>query len=98
TFTDGNPSAPLSDFPLANVTINWGDGTITNPTSISQPGGIGTLFEVFGAHSYTKVGTFHLKVTAKDVGGAVSNTTNFDVMIVDPPVAAVATAVTTAME
>jgi len=39
TFTDANPFAPLSDFPLANVTIFWGDGTSSNATSITQPGG-----------------------------------------------------------
>ncbi len=45
TFTDANPLASLSDFPLANVTIQWGDGGSSNATSITQPGGVGRPFE-----------------------------------------------------
>ena len=57
TFVDANPAALLSDFPLANVTINWGDGGSSHATSITQPGGTGTVFEVFGTHTYAEEGT-----------------------------------------
>ena len=57
---NANPAAPLADFPLANVTINWGDGTTSNATSITQPGGIGTALNVFGTHTYAEEGaTLH---------------------------------------
>ncbi|OYV87043.1 MAG: hypothetical protein B7Z73_10710 [Planctomycetia bacterium 21-64-5] len=57
TFSDANPNAPLSDFPLANVTIQWGDGSTSNATSITQPGGPGTAFDVFGDDTYGQAGT-----------------------------------------
>src|SRR5947199_165880 len=48
TFTDANPTAPLTDF---TATIDWGDGT-TTPGVITQPGGTGTAFVVSGTHTY----------------------------------------------
>ncbi len=79
TFTDADPTAPASDFPLANVTINWGDGSTSSATAITQPGGVGTAFDVFGSHTYGKAGATAspLQVTITDVGGSVSNTTNY---------------------
>ena len=76
TFTDANPTAPLSDFPLTNVTISWGDGTTSNATAIMQPGGVGTPFVVFGSHTYAEEGPSAnpLTVTITDVGGMISNT------------------------
>ena len=55
TFTDANPTATLADFPLANVTIQWGDigSTPSNATSITQTG---TTFHVFGSHTYGAAG------------------------------------------
>ena len=71
TLTDANPLAPLSDIPLANVTIQWGDGSTSDATAITQPGGIGTPFDVFGSHTYDKAGATAnpLLVTITDVGG-----------------------------
>jgi subtilisin-like proprotein convertase family protein len=79
TFADANPIGTLSDFPLRNVSIAWGDGSTTHATSVTQPDGVGTPFHVFGKHTYTTSGVQAgpLQVTVTDVGGAVSNTTNF---------------------
>ena len=79
TFADANPAAPLGDFPLANVTIAWGDGSTSNATAITQPGGAGTAFDVFGSHTYGKAGATAspIQVTITDVGGAASNNTSY---------------------
>ncbi len=65
TFTDSNPFAPTSDF---TVSINWGDKT-TSAGSVSQPGGIGTVFLVDGTHTYAEEGTYAVTATVTDVGG-----------------------------
>ena len=75
TFTDANPLAPLSDFPLANATIQWGDGATSNATAITQPGGVGTVFYVFGSHTYTEEGVSTVSVSIRDIGGATSDIT-----------------------
>ena len=77
TFTDANPLASLSDFPLANVTIQWGDGGSSNATSITQPGGVGRPFDVFGSHTYAEEGSYTVSVSIHDVGGATSDITTF---------------------
>jgi uncharacterized delta-60 repeat protein len=51
TFLDNDPNAPSSDF---SASIDWGDGT-TSAGTISQPGGIGTVFVVNGAHIYNGI-------------------------------------------
>ena len=53
SFTDGNPTAPVSDF---TATIDWGDGTLPSAGTISQPGGVGTAIIVSGAHTYADAG------------------------------------------
>ena len=73
TFTDANPVALLSDFPLTNVTINWGDGSSSNATAITQPGGVGTPFYVFGSHTYAEEGVSTVSVVIQDIGGATSD-------------------------
>jgi ELWxxDGT repeat protein len=98
TFTDADPAAPLTDFPLANVTINWGDGSTSHATAITQPGGSDTPFQVFGSHTYTEEGTtaHPLQVSIQDVGGAVSNTTGSPITVQDAILAASGTAFTAA--
>src|SRR5262249_40099405 len=51
TFTDNDPSAPISSF---SATISWGDGTSSAGT-IMQPGGMGTEFVVNATHTYNGV-------------------------------------------
>lgn len=76
-FNDSNPTGPLSDF---TATIDWGDGTPAQPDvtpgTISQPGGIGTTFNVNGAHTYTRAGTFTITVIVNDIGGATTTITS----------------------
>jgi hypothetical protein len=54
TFTDGDPQAPLSDFPLANLTINWGDGSSSKAASICQDAQ--KVFHISGSHTYAEEG------------------------------------------
>ncbi len=63
-FTDGNPTAPLSDF---SATINWGDAS-TSVGTVSGP--LSGVFSVSGAHTYAAHGTYTVTVTVHDVGGA----------------------------
>ena len=72
TFTDGNPNAAISDFTTAgSPSISWGDG-MTSSGSITQPGGVGTTFDVWGTHTYAShVGSpFTITVTINDAGGS----------------------------
>jgi hypothetical protein len=55
SFTDANPTAPLSDF---TATIDWGDGTPITAGTVAQPGGVGTS------------GTYPIQVFVVDVGGS----------------------------
>ncbi len=71
TFTDANPTAPLSDF---TATINWGNGVITSGT-ITQPGGVGTAFVVTGSQTY-KAGSYPISVTINDAGGSTATATS----------------------
>ena len=67
TFTDANPTAPISDY---TGTIDWGDGSPTTLATFSQPGGVGTAFDVTGGHTYAKPGTYAITVNVLDDGGS----------------------------
>jgi hypothetical protein len=82
SFTDANPTAPLSDF---TTLIDWGDGTPLTAGTVTQPGGVGTAFIVSGKHTYATsgvnggTGTYTIQVFVQDVGGSrltVVNTAN----------------------
>src|SRR5262249_51223745 len=74
TFTDTNPTAPLSDF---TATIDWGDGSLTTAGTITQPGGTGTDFVVSGSHTYAEEGaSFTITVNITDVGGSTASATS----------------------
>jgi hypothetical protein len=84
TFTDTNPTASLSDYSASTAAvINWGNGS-SNGT-VSQPGGVGTPFEVTGTNTYTVNGTYPITVTVTDVGGSfvvIANTVkDYDAVI-----------------
>jgi hypothetical protein len=80
TFIDGNPTAPITDFTY--VMINWGDGTPATSGAITQPGGIGTPFDVVGTHTYASagvnggIGHFPITVDVHDIGGSTVTVTN----------------------
>jgi hypothetical protein len=70
TFTDANPTAPLTDFTTApgGASINWGDGSLATTGTVTQPGGIGKAFVVNGSHTYAEEGSFTITVSITDVG------------------------------
>jgi hypothetical protein len=70
TFTDANPTAPISDF---TVTINWGDGTATSSGTVTQPGVVGTAFVVSGTHTYTEKGSPKLSISITDTDGSTGS-------------------------
>src|SRR5207245_420714 len=51
SFTDANPTAPLTDFTtgMGGASINWGDGTSATTGTVTQSGG---AFVVSGSHTY----------------------------------------------
>ena len=65
--SDGNPSAPLTDF---TATINWGDGS----TSAGAVSGSGGNYTVSGSHVYTSTGYYNVGVAVDDVGGSTTAT------------------------
>ena len=89
TFTDANPSAPLSDF---SATINWGDGsgTSTGSITIDPSGG----FDVSGGHTYSSTGTFSVSVKVTDVGGAMVAVTGLATVVEPPPLVSAGTVTT----
>jgi hypothetical protein len=76
TFTDANPAAPLTDFTTGSggATINWGNGS-TSAGTVSQPGGVGTQFDVTGSHTYSDQGSYTVTVTIADLGGSSKSVT-----------------------
>ena len=78
TFTDTNPMAPLSDFPPSDVTIHWGDGSSSNATQITQPGGAGTTFQVYGTHTYAAGGNYPVSVSIQVTAAISTFASGFD--------------------
>ena len=68
TFTDADPSAPLSDY---SVTVRWGDGTTSARTVDTGDSGL----SISGSHTYLGEGSYLLAVTVSDVGGSQANAT-----------------------
>jgi hypothetical protein len=80
-FTDGNPSASMSDF---SATISWGDGTTSKGTiSANNFGG----YDVTGSHTYAIEGGLAFSVTITDVGGSTA-TANGMAAVADAPLSA----------
>ena len=65
SFTDDNPSAPMSDY---SATIDWGDGQ-TTPNAVITSNGSGG-YDVSGSHTYTNPGPETITVVITDVGGS----------------------------
>jgi hypothetical protein len=70
-FLDANSLAGPGDFPTANITIDWGDGTVENTTGSVTLIGSG-VFQVNGTHTYAQAlsGTSEtIVVKVRDVDG-----------------------------
>jgi hypothetical protein len=64
SFTDADPSAPLSDY---KATITWGNGTTSAGTiAVDAQGG----YCVSGGHTYATAGTYAVTVLVTDAGGS----------------------------
>jgi hypothetical protein len=64
-------NVPITNF--TNLSINWGDGTVSGGT-IVQPGGAGTPFGVMGTHTYFQDGGANVVIQFHDVAGNTNNT------------------------
>src|SRR5262249_10459521 len=79
-FHDNNPLATASQFPSANVTINWGDGSGNQSGSVVAVTGATALFAIQGSHTYASAGTYTITASATDTGGqSVSVTSSISV-------------------
>lgn len=76
TFTDANPSPPLSDF---SAVITWGDGTMSSGTITGPVSGV---YTVSGTHTYTS-SIFDAVISTKinDVGGSTATASGCSVGI-----------------
>ena len=89
TFTDSSPTAPVGEF---TATIDWGDGTSPTAGIVTQPGGVGTAFDVAGSHTYADAGVnggtglFTIQVVITDSGGSRLTVTNL-ANVADIPIA-----------
>ena len=68
TFTDQGGAEPLNSY---TATIDWGDGTSSTRGSLSQSG---NLLQISGSHSYAAPGTYAVRVSLGDEGGAAAAT------------------------
>src|SRR5258708_2716190 len=86
SFTDtGYPGQSLGDL---TATIDWGDGTPTNPdvttalVSAGSPLGTFTVTDPTG-HIYAEEGTYTVKVSINDDGGGATKTASASVVVAD---------------
>jgi hypothetical protein len=88
TFTSSSPTATISTF---SALINWGNGSPMSAGSVTQPGGIGTAFNVVGSHTYADSlvnggsGAFTVTVHVTDKQGASVSVNNV-VNVADVPI------------
>jgi hypothetical protein len=66
TFSDAGGLAPTTNY---SASINWGDGS-TSTGTITQPGGLGTPFNVTGSHIYSSRGSWTIQSTITDASGS----------------------------
>src|SRR5262249_39726199 len=81
TFSDGDPSAPLSDF---TATVDWGGsltGTPTTSVALVSRTSTASNWQVVGNATYASAGNFTVNVSVNDADGssAATNKTTFDV-------------------
>jgi hypothetical protein len=76
-FADANPTAPeVSIATEYSALIDWGDGSPMSLGVVTQPGGVGTTFQVGGNHTYTNAGSYTIRVLVTDDDGELVNLTN----------------------
>ena len=92
TLTDADPLATIADFPAGSVSIDWGDGSAIDATSVvvTQPGGPGSPFVVTAGHLFVEEGSASFTTTITDAGGVRSVATALASIIDAPPTAAAA--------
>jgi uncharacterized protein (TIGR03118 family) len=67
TFIDQGGIGPASSY---TATIDWGDGSQAATGTVATQGG--STFAVSGTHAFANTGSFTVKVTVKDMGGATT--------------------------
>ncbi len=92
-FADANPLATTNDF---TATIDWGDGSPFSVGTVTQPGGVGSVFSVLGTHTYTEEGGYTITVTVLDRDGAHPLVVQTGASITDANLSAVPTQPTVA--
>ena len=90
-FVDADPRPHAETFYAA--TIAWGDGTTTAGTIQVDPRG---GFDILGAKSYAKYGTYATTVTVTDTGGGPHAATG-SVVVADAPILALGTPIVKAV-
>lgn len=78
-FSDADPGGVPGDYSSTPPQIAWGDGS----TSTGTTSGSGNFFGVSGSHTYVAVGSYNVKVTGYDAGGA-SSTFQFTASVINP--------------
>ncbi len=61
------------------ATINWGDGTPATQGTVQETSF--SSFQVFGSHTYTKLGQFQAVVTINQAGGPATTTVNVPALV-----------------
>jgi hypothetical protein len=91
TFTDDDacPTTcqPTTDY---NIDINWGDGTHSAQSSITQnaPSGTTGNYSVTGAHVYAQDGTYAIAVTVDDISDSISTVGSGSIVVGEAAVSA----------
>jgi hypothetical protein len=68
SFTDADPTGTLTDY---SATIDWGDHTSGSATIAAGTGG----YTVSGTHAYVEEGSYQVRITITDTGGATASVT-----------------------
>ncbi|MBS0262122.1 MAG: hypothetical protein JSS02_09215 [Planctomycetes bacterium] len=86
TFIDENPYASVADY---TVNVNWGGQTVGAPIAGLQRVSVstaGSVWEVVGSTIYPEEGLFTLNVQVRDSDGAVVQSSQTKVSVVDAPI------------
>jgi PKD repeat protein len=81
SFADADPAGFAG---LYTATIDWGDGTPATPGTVAANG---SGFDLSGSHTYPRAGTYTVRATVQDAGGATTTIVSTAV-VADPPLSA----------